>query len=136
MRTLRVLGVVVLMAGGLAVLASGATASVPAVSKTCKSLSSLNQKLESAFANANKGKVDSGAIGNLSSSFRSAAKTAPKALKSAMSTISSVAANVAHAGSTSKAAVALKNGGAKLASALATWGTYIDTNCSVATSTS
>ena len=45
MRTLRVLVVGALIAGGLVVLAPGATASVSAASKTCKSLTALNQKL-------------------------------------------------------------------------------------------
>jgi hypothetical protein len=130
MRTLRVFVVGALVAGGLAVLAPGAVASVPAASKTCKQLNALNQKLQQAFASANTGTVDTAAISNMSSSFRSAEKSAPKSLKSAMTTISTVAANVAHTSSTAEAAAALKNGGAKLASALATWGTYLAANCS------
>ena len=130
MRTLRVLVVGALIAGGLVVLAPGATASVSAASKTCKSLTALNQKLEQAFASGDTGKVDTGTVSDVSSSFRSAAKSAPKSLKSAMNTISVVAANVAHTSSTAEAAAALKSGGAKLASALATWGTYLDTKCS------
>ena len=46
MRTLRVLVVGALIAGGLVVLAPGATASVSAASKTCKSLTALYQKIE------------------------------------------------------------------------------------------
>ena len=130
MRTLRVLVVGALTAGGLVVLAPGATASVSAASKTCKSLTALNQKLEQAFASGDAGKVDTGTVSDVSSSFRSAEKSAPKSLKSAMNTISVVAAKVAHTSSTAEAAAALKSGGAKLASALATWGTYLDTKCS------
>ena len=130
MRTLRVLVVGAMIAGGLVVLAPGATASVSAASKTCKSLTSLNQKLEQAFASGDAGKVDTGTVSDVSSSFRSAEKSAPKSLRSSMNTISVVAANVAHTSSTAEAAAALKSGGAKLASALATWGTYLDTKCS------
>jgi hypothetical protein len=130
MRTLRVLVVGALIAGGLAVLAPGATASVPAASKACKSLNTLDQKLQKALASAETGKVDSGTISNLSTSFRNGAKTAPKSLRSAMTTIAAVAANVAHTSSTAEAAAALKNGGSKLTSALVTWGSYVARNCS------
>jgi hypothetical protein len=130
MRTLRILVVGVVIAGGLAVLGSGATASVPAVSKTCKSLNSLNKKLQKALTSADAGQFDSGAVSDVSSSFRKAAKSGPKGLKSAMNTIASVAENVAHSSSTAGAAAALTNAGAKLTSALATWGTYVAKNCS------
>jgi hypothetical protein len=133
MRTFRVLVVGVLVAGGLAVLAPGASASVPAVSKTCQSLNSLNKNLEAALAAGNAGKFDSGAISNLSKSFRKGAKTAPKSLKSAMNSIADVAGSVAGSGSTAEAAAALKKGGAKIASALVTWGTYLDKNCRAST---
>ena len=129
MRRLRVLAVGALVAGALAVLAPGAGASVPGVSKTCQSLNTLNQKLGQAIASGDAGKFDSGAISDLSSSFRKAAKTGPKSLRSAMNTIAAVASNVAGAGSTGAAATALTNGGAKLTSALATWGTYLARHC-------
>jgi hypothetical protein len=58
MRTFRVLVVGVLVAGGLAVLAPGASASVPAVSKSCQTLSTLNKSLEQAIADGNAGKFD------------------------------------------------------------------------------
>jgi hypothetical protein len=133
MRTLRVLVIGVLIAGVLAVSASGAIASAPAVSKICRSLNPLNQKLQKALSSADSGKVDSGAVKDVSTSFGKAAKSGPKTLKSAMSTIAAVAANVAHASSTAGAAAALKNGGAKLTSALVTWGAYIAKNCSGST---
>jgi hypothetical protein len=129
MRTFRVSVVGVLVAGGLAVLAPGASASVPAVSKTCQSLNTLNKNLEQALASGNAGKFDSGTINNLSKSFRKGAKTGPKSLKSAMNTIADVAANVAGSGSTGAAAAALKKGGQKFSLALVTWGTYIAKNC-------
>src|SRR5436190_4336292 len=129
-RTFRVLVVGVLVAGGPAVLAPGASASVPAVSKTCQSLSTLNKSLDKAVANGYSGEVDSGAVNNLSKSFRKAAKTAPKALKSAMNTIAEVAADVADTGSPAAAAAALKKAGTKFTSALVTWGTYLTKNCS------
>lgn len=127
MRMLLVLVVGALVASGLAVLAPGASASVPVVSKTCRSLNALNTKLDAAL---NLGKVDSGAIGNLSKSFRSAAKTGSKSLKSAMNTIADVAADVSHTGSTAAAAAALKKAGQKITVALVTWQTYLTKNCS------
>ena len=133
MRPLRVLVIGVLVAGALAVRAPGANASVPGVSKTCRSLNTLNQNLEDALASGDTGHVDSSAVNNVAKSFRKAAKTGPKSLKSAENTIADVAANVSHTNSPAAAAVALKAGGAKLTSALATWGTYIANNCSGAT---
>jgi hypothetical protein len=132
MRTFRVLVVGALLAGGLAVLAPGASASVPDVSKTCQSLSTLNKSLEQAIASGNSGKFDSGAINNLSKAFRKVAKTGPKTLKSSMNTIADVAANVAGSGSTAAAAAALKKGGQKFSLALVTWSTYLAKNCSAA----
>ena len=75
MQSFRLLVVGPLVLGGLAVLAPGAIASVPAVSKTCQSLNSRpNTSLENAIVNGDAGKVDSGAINNLSKSFRKAAR--------------------------------------------------------------
>jgi hypothetical protein len=136
MRTFRVFAVGALVAGGLAVLAPGAGASLPAVSKACRSLNTLNTSLDEAVASGNSGKFDSGAINNLSKSFRKAAKTAPKSLKSAMNTIADVAANVAGAGNTAAAAAALKKGGQKFSVALVTWSTYLAKNCSGSSSAS
>ena len=135
MRPLCVLVMVALVAGGLAAGVPGANASVPGVSKTCRSLNALNQNLENAFASGDAGHVDSSAVNSVSKSFRNAAKTGPKSLKSAENTIADVAANVSHTSSPAAAAVALKAAGAKLTSALATWGAYIANNCSGAPST-
>ena len=135
MRTSLVL-IGVLVAGGLAVLAPGASASGPAVSKVCKSLDTLDTSLDKVIASGNSGKVDSGAINSLSKSFRKAAKTGPKSLKSAMNTIADVAADVADAGSPVAAAAALKKAGQKFATALVTWSTYLAKNCSGASTAS
>jgi len=130
MRTLRVVLIGVLVAAGLAVLAPGAIASVPAVSKTCQSLNTLNKNLEKALSSGDTGKFDAGAITNLSKSFRKVAKTAPKSLKSAMNTIADVAASVGHTSSPLAAAVVLRNNVQKLTPATVTWGTYLAKNCS------
>ena len=82
----------VLVAGGLTALAPGANASVPSVSKTCRSLNSLNENLQKALASGDSGQIDTGAISNLSKSFRKAEKTSPKSLKSAENTIADAAA--------------------------------------------
>jgi hypothetical protein len=136
MQSLRVFVVCSLVAGGLAVLAPGASAAVPVVSTTCRSLNTLNENLESAITNGDAGKVDSDAINNLSKSFRKAAKSAPKSLKSAMNAIADVAADVADAGSPAAAAAALNKAGPKFTSALTTWGTYLAKNCSGSSSAS
>ncbi len=119
----------VLMLSGVAV-APGASAAVPAASKTCRSLNTLNKNLDKALASGTSGHVDAGAINNLSNSFRKAAKTAPKGLKSAMNTIADVAANVGRTGSPAAAAAALKKAGQKLSVAAVTWETYLAKNCS------
>ena len=74
----RVFVVGALIAGGIVMLAPGASASVPASSKTCKSLESLDKVLNKVVTSSN---YDSGTINNLSKSFRKAAKTAPKACR-------------------------------------------------------
>ena len=118
MRTVRVFLIGALVAGGLAVLASGATASTPAASKTCQSLTSLNQKLQKALASAKTGKVDTGVVGDVSSSFKKVPKGSPGSVKSAMGTIASVAGNVAHSSSTAHALAVIRNSGAKFTSAV------------------
>jgi hypothetical protein len=117
------------MLSGVAV-APGASAAVPAASKTCRSLNTLNKNLDKALASGTSGHVDAGAINNLSKSFRQAAKTAPKSLKSAMNTIADVAANVGRTGSSAAAAAALKKAGQKLSVAAVTWEAYLAKNCS------
>jgi len=130
MRTVRGLMVGVLIAGGLVVMAPGAVASTPAVSKTCQSLNSLNQKLQKALTGTRAGKVDVGAVSDVASSFRKAAKTAPGSVKSSMNTIAGVAGDVAHSSSTAEAAAVLKSAGAKIGAALLTWGNYVSKKCS------
>jgi hypothetical protein len=126
MSVFRVLVVSALIVGGLVMLAPGASGSVPAVSKTCKSLKALDKKLNKVVTSSD---YDSGTINNLSKSFRTAAKTAPKSLRSAMNAIADVASDAAGAGSTAAAAAALRKDGQKLSAAAATWATYLSTNC-------
>jgi hypothetical protein len=125
MRPLRVAVIGVLVAAGLVAWVPGANASASSASKTCQSLTTLNKNLEKAFPSGNSGHLDTGAIENLSKSFRKAEKGSPASLKAAESTIADVAANVSHTGSTAAAAAALKAGGTKLTTALATWEGYI-----------
>jgi conjugal transfer/entry exclusion protein len=131
MRMFRVLVIGVLVAGGLAMVTPGASASVPALSKTCKALQSLDKSLNKVVTSSN---YDSGTISNLAKSFRTAAKTAPKRLRSAMNEIAAVASDAASGGSTAAAAAALKKDAAKLSAAVVTWGTYLSTNCAGASS--
>ena len=110
--------------------ASGASASVSAASKTCTSLNTLNTNLQKALSSGDTGKVDTGAVSSLSKSFRKAAKTGPKSLRSAMNTIADVAASVASSGGSAvAAALALRKAGGKLTAAVVTWGTYLAKNC-------
>ena len=122
----RLLVVGVLVAGGLALLGPGASASVPASSKNCKSLKSLDKTLNKVVTSSN---YDSGTINDLSKSFRTAAKTAPKSLRSAMNAIADVASDAAAAGSDTAATAVLKKDGKKLSAAAVTWAKYISTNC-------
>jgi flagellin-like hook-associated protein FlgL len=132
-RPFRVLAIGVLVVGGLAAWAPGANASVSSVSKTCKSLNTLNQTLDKALASADTGHVDTGAVDNVSKSFRKAAKNGPKSLKSAENTIADVATSVSHTSSPTAAAATLRAAEAKLTAAVVTWGAYIRKNCSGAT---
>ena len=133
MRTFRALVVVLLALGALVVLQPAAGAAVPGQSKTCRSLSSLDTKLHAALESGNSGKVDTSAIGSLASSLRKDEKSSPKSIRSAMGTMADVAANVAHTSSPAAAALALKQGGQKLAAALVKWGSYVGTHCSTST---
>jgi hypothetical protein len=135
MRTLRGLVVGVLVGAGLAVLAPGAIASVPAASKTCRSLTTLNSNLEKAFKSGDSGKFNAGSVATLSKSFRKAAKTGPKSLKSAMNAIADVAASVSHANSPLAAAGVLRSNLSKLVPASTTWATYLEKKCSTVPST-
>jgi hypothetical protein len=129
MRTIRVVVVGVLMVGGLAVLAPGATAATPQASKACQTLNSLNQKLEKALGSAKTGKVDTGAVSSVSSSFKKPPKGTPSSVKSAMNTIAGVASSVGHSGSTAAALGVIRNAGAKLTAAAVTWGAYLAKTC-------
>jgi len=132
MRMFRVLVGGVLIAGGLVMWAPGANGAVLAAPKTCKSLKSLDKKLNNVVRS---GHYDSGTINNLSKSFRNAAKTGPKRLRSAMKVIAAVASDAAGAGSTAGAAAALKKDAPKLSGAVMTWATYLEGNCARSTST-
>jgi hypothetical protein len=135
MRVFRVLAVGVLTAGGLVMLAPAASGSVPSVSKTCKSLQSLDKQLTQVIQSSG-ANYDSGTINNLSKSFRKAAKTAPKSLRSAMNSFASVASDAAAAGNAGAAAAAIKKDGAKFSAAALTWGTYLSKNCGSSSSAS
>ena len=113
-RLSRALVIGALVAGVLAASVPGANASVSRVSKTCRSMNTLNQNLDKALASGNTGHLDTGAVNTVSKSFRKAAKSGPKRLKAAENTIADVAASVSHTSSPAAAAVALKAAGAKL----------------------
>jgi hypothetical protein len=129
MRAVRVLVIGVLVAGGLTVMAPQATATSGGTAKACQTLKSLDQKLQKALTNEKSGSFDQGAVSDVASSFRKVPKGTPSSLKTAMSELASVASNVSHSGSAAGAAAALKSGGAKLESALVTWGAYITKHC-------
>jgi hypothetical protein len=123
-----------------AALAAGASASVPGASNTaskkCQSYSALNARLDAALSSGDTGKVDTGAVNDVAKGFRSAAKSAPKSLKSAMNTIADVANSVSHTSTPLAAAAELKKAGPKITSAVLTWGTYLAKNCTPSPSTS
>src|SRR5215467_10550515 len=125
MRVFRMFVVGMLIAGGMVMVAEAPGGSVPAASKSCKSLQALDKQLSVVRSNNYK----SSTISSMAKSFRDAGKSAPKSIKSAMNTIATVASDAAAAGSVSGAAAALRKDGTKLATAVAKWGTYLSTNC-------
>jgi hypothetical protein len=129
MRTIRVLVLAALAAGSLTVLAPAASASAPAVSKTCKSLNTLNKKLAKINPSDSKD-LEFGALGDIGSAFHKAAKSAPPKLKSALNTIGDVYESMGDAGSVSGALAAYGKNGQKYTKAFQTFGTYLATNCS------
>jgi len=132
MRVFRMFVVGMLIAGGMVMVAEAPGGSVPAVSKSCKSLQALDKQLSKVVRSNN---YKSSTISSLAKSFRDAGKSAPKSIKSAMNTIATVASDAAAAGSVSGAAAALRKDGTKLATAAAKWWTYLSTNCAPSTST-
>jgi hypothetical protein len=130
MRVFRMFVVGMLIAGGMVMVAEAPGGSVPAASKSCKSLQALDKQLSKVVRSNN---YQSSTISSLAKSFRDAAKSAPKSIKSAMNTIATVASDAAAAGSVSGAAAALRKDGTKLATAVANWGTYLSTNCAPST---
>ena len=130
MRVFRMFVVGMLIAGGMVMVAEAPGGSVPAASKSCKSLQALDKQLSKVVRSNN---YKSSTISSLTKSFRDAAKSAPKSIKSAMNTIATVASDAAAAGSVSGAAAALRKDGTKLATAVAKWGTYLSTNCAPST---
>jgi hypothetical protein len=131
MHVLRMFVVGVLIAGSMVMVAEAPGGSVPAASKSCKSLQALDKQLSVVRSNNYK----SSTISSLAKSFRDAAKSAPKSIKSAINTIATVASDAAAAGSVSGAAAALRKDGTKLATAVGKWGTYLSTNCASASAT-
>jgi hypothetical protein len=136
MRVFRVSAVGLLIASGLMVLAPAASGAVPGVSKTCKSLQSLDKQLTKVLDSSNAGKYNSGTVSDLSKSFKKGEKTAPKSLRSSMGTIATVAASAAAAGNPTAALAVIRNAGAKLTAAAVTWGTYLSKNCGVSSTAS
>jgi len=130
MRVFRMFVVGMLIAGGMVMVAEAPGGSVPAASKSCKSLQALDKQLSKVVRSNN---YKSSTISSLTKSFRDAAKSAPKSIKSAMNTIATVASDAAAAGSVSGAAAALRKDGTKLATAVEKWGTYLSTNCAPST---
>src|SRR4030088_3457607 len=105
MRRFRVLVVAVVAAGTLVLLVPGASASAPAVSKTCKSLNTLEKKLAAIDPSSAKN-LDFSQLGEIGSAFHKAAKSAPAKLKSALNTIGDVYQAMGDAGSASGALTA------------------------------
>ena len=130
MRMFRMFVVGMLIAGGMVLVAEAPGGSVPAASKSCKSLQALDKQLSKVVRSND---YESSTISSLAKSFRDAAKSAPKSIKSAMNTITTVASDAAAAGSVSGAAAALRKDGTKLATAVVKWGTYLSTNCAPST---
>jgi hypothetical protein len=135
MRTFRLLMIAALAAGGLTVLAPEAGASVPGVSKTCKSLNKLQKELDKVDPSDTEN-FDFDELGDIGSAFHKAAKGAPSKLKSAMNSIGDVYDDMADADNLSDAVSTYGKNARKFTKALTTWGTYLATNCTGTTTTS
>ena len=129
MRTFRVLVLAALAVGGLAVLAPGASASAPSVSKACKSLNTLNKELDNVDVSSGKD-FDLGQLNDIADAFHKAAKTAPKKLKSALNTIGDIYGKMGDADNVGGAVAAFGQNAQKYSKAFRTFGTYLATNCS------
>jgi hypothetical protein len=131
----RVLVLVALAAGSVAVLAPAASASVPATSKTCAALNTLDKELQNINPGTSK-KFDYKALGQTADAFHKAAKSAPRALKAAMNTIGDVFADISNADSASGALAEYGRNAGKYIKALATYGKYVTEKCGSAATSS
>jgi hypothetical protein len=125
MRTFRVLILAALATGSLALMAPGASATVPAASAAsfCKAVSGISKNLSE---DPSKG----GNTGKIASQLRKAAKSAPSKVKSAVETMADYFDAVSDAGKNpTKIASALQKAAAKYGKAIATFSSYYAQNC-------
>jgi intergrase/recombinase len=128
MRTFRVLVLAALAAGSLTVLAPAASASAPAVSKTCKSLDTLNKALDDVDVGSGKN-IDLSQLDDVADAFHKAARTAPKKLKAALNTIGDVYGDMADSDNIGAAVQEFSKNAQKYSKAFRTFATYLTTNC-------
>ncbi|HXY95171.1 MAG TPA: hypothetical protein VEP49_22115 [Acidimicrobiia bacterium] len=125
MRVLRVLVVAVVLTGGVAVTAPGASASAPATSKACKSLKTL---LNDA-SHINSKKFDGDQVKSVGQEFKSAAKSAPKAIRSALTKIGNFLIDVGNSSGVSEAQAKIAQEGKSYSQAVATVTGYLIQHC-------
>ncbi len=129
MRTVRLLAVTTLIASGLVVLVPSARASAATTPKVCETFTRLNKELDSLDPTDKNGNFNREALQNAAATFRSAAKDAPKKVKSAMRTIANIYDDIGNENNVTGAVSAFAKNAKKYSKAIATWSSYIVKNC-------
>jgi hypothetical protein len=118
--------IVIAMVGMTALVFVAPAASAADTAKFC----AANDKLQSKLDNLNNGKsFNPSDFKSAGSAFKAAAKSAPKKVKSAMGTIGSFLSSLGSGNAADYAKALAGSGGKNYGKAIATWSTYVATNC-------
>jgi hypothetical protein len=114
------------MVGMTALVFVAPAASAANTAKFC----AANETLQNRLDNLNNGKnFNASDFKSAGSAFKSAAKNAPKAVKKAMGTIASFLTTLGGGNAADYARALAGSGGKNYGKAIATWSTYVATNC-------
>lgn len=117
---------VIALVGMTALVFAAPAASAADTAKFCAD----NVKLQSRLDDLNKGKsFNPGDFKAAGSAFKTAAKSAPKQVKKAMGTIGSFLGGLGSGSATDYAKALASTSGKNYGKAIATWSTYVATNC-------
>ena len=136
MRALRLLTAVVLCAGVLFVVAPDADAvNKPSTSKACKSLNRLQSDLADVDP-SDADSFDADAFEEVGDAFHSAARKAPRQVKSALTTLGDFYEDLSNADSSVEALQEYGRGGEKFSKALTKFSTFYATACTTTATSS